>query len=85
MKKVQIGLLLIAASLLVACDKTCTFTGTANTTYNYSYFDAAGEAHFGSVTATEGGSVEIQVPSDLDCGSVRYGEDKAPAPEQSAV
>jgi len=84
-KNVRIGLLLIACGSLAACDKTCTFTGTVNTTYNYAYTDENSDSHFGSVTTNESGSVEVQVPSDVDCGTVRYGQDKKPAMEESAA
>lgn len=86
MRKISIGLCVLALALITAC--TCaTAVLSATTTYKWSYNNTAGTVTSGEFTTNEYGQAMFDVPSDVDCNRVNIEEKKTPeiAPEESAT
>jgi hypothetical protein len=87
MKKIPIGLCVLALCLLTACLDFCGVSHLkGNTKYTYSYTNPDGTTHSDEFMTNEYGQATVDVPPGTDCGAVKIEEKHSEiAMEESAV
>jgi hypothetical protein len=79
-KKILLGLCVLAVCLLTGCFDFCGFThGEANTTYTFSYTNPDGTTTTGEFNTNPYGQGSFDVKEDTDCSKVTVTKKEQPS------